>query len=90
MLSAQYCTDNFRGKKLCKELAVHAPETPDDFVVPSAKLQYLTVMLEDILKSHKVLIFTQFKGMASLVADYLAMKGIKSLRLSGDTPNASR
>ena len=90
MLSAQYCTDNFRGKKLCKELAVHVPETPDDFVVSSAKLQYLTVMLDDILKSHKVLIFTQFKGMASLVADYLAMKGIKSLRLSGDTPNASR
>ena len=47
-------------------------------------------MLDDILKNHKVLIFTQFLGMAELIADYLSMKGIKCLKLSGQTPNATR
>ena len=47
-------------------------------------------MLDDILKNHKVLIFTQFLGMAELIADYLSMKGIKCLKLSGSTPNATR
>ena len=90
LLSIQYSTDNFRGKKLCKELAVPTPETMNDFILSSAKIQYMNVMLDEILKDHKVLVFTQFKGMADLVADFLASKGIKSLKLSGDTPNASR
>ena len=56
----------------------------------SAKLIYLEAMLEEILKEHKVLIFSQFKGMLALVADFLQAKGILSLTLTGDTPNALR
>ena len=90
LLGAEYCTDNFRSKKLCAELGVPFPQTLDDFILPSAKLQYLNVMLDKILVSHKVLIFSQFKGMADLVGDFLALKGIKCLKLSGDTPNSTR
>ena len=90
LLGAEYCTDNFRSKKLCAELNVPFPQTLDDFVLPSAKLQYLNVMLDKILDSHKVLIFSQFKGMANLIGDFLSLKGIKCLKLSGDTPNSSR
>ena len=57
LLGSEYCTDNFRSKKMCAELGVPFPQTLDDFILPSAKLQYLNVMLDKILTSHKVLIF---------------------------------
>ena len=66
------------------------PQTLDDFLTPSAKLQYLSVILDKTLPNHKVLIFSQFKGTLSLLADFLAMKRIKTLRIDGDTPNSTR
>ena len=66
------------------------PQNLEDFLAPSAKLQYLNVILDKTLASHKVLIFSQFKGMLTLLSDFLAIKGIKSLRICGDTPNSER
>ena len=37
-----------------------------------------------------MLIFSQFKGMLSLIADFLGMKGVKTIRIDGDTPNSTR
>lgn len=90
LLSSEYCTDNFRGKKLCKEINVALPQTLDDYLATSAKMQYLNVILDKTLSDHKVLIFSQFKGMLSLISDFLAMKGVKCLQICGDTPNAMR
>lgn len=47
-------------------------------------------MLEKILPNHKVLIFSQFKGMLDIVGDFLNFQGIQYLRLDGDTPNSLR
>ena len=85
LLSSEYCTENFRAKKLCQNLNLPVPQTLDDFLAPSAKLQYLNVILDKVLQSHKVLIFSQFKGVLNLLNDFLAMKGIKSLKIDGST-----
>ena len=66
------------------------PQTLEDFLAQSAKLQYLNVILDKILADHKVLIFSQFKGMLDLIGDFLAMKSIKSLRIDGGTATGAR
>ena len=66
------------------------PQTLEDFLAQSAKLQYLNVILDKILTDHKVLIFSQFKGMLDLIGDFLAMKSIKSLRIDGGTATGAR
>ena len=48
------------------------------------------MILDKTLAEHKVLIFSQFKGMLQLLSDFLAIKGVKSLRICGDTPNSMR
>jgi SNF2 family DNA or RNA helicase len=47
-------------------------------------------MLDKLLDDHKVLIFSQFKGMLALLGDYLTMKGVGYLKLDGDTPKHIR
>lgn len=47
-------------------------------------------MLDRLLQDHKVLIFSQFKGMLTLLGDYLQAKGLNFLKLDGDTPTAIR
>ena len=47
-------------------------------------------MLEKILKDHKVLIFSQFKGMLYLIEDLMQEKGVNCVHLTGDTPNSQR
>ena len=73
-----------------KELKLQGPKDVNDYLANSSKLQYLNQILENILKDHKVLIFSQFKGMLGLVGDFLSDKGIGYLMLTGDTPNAER
>ena len=90
LLGSEYCTENFRAKKLCQQIDLPVPQTLADFLTGSAKLQYLDVILDKTLAEHKVLIFSQFKGMLALIADYLAMKGVKTLQIVGDTPNSQR
>ena len=90
LLSPAYCSAQFHSTALSKTLKLPPFESPDDFVQQSAKLIYLQTMLKEILKEHKVLIFSQFKGMLQLVADFLQAKGILSLTLTGDTPNSHR
>jgi SNF2 family DNA or RNA helicase len=59
-------------------------------VESSAKLLHLDLMLDRLLGDHKVLIFSQFKGMLTLLGDYLTMKGVGYLKLDGDTPKNIR
>lgn len=90
LLSASYCTDNFRSKPLFKQLALPDCESLEELVRSSAKLCHLDIMLDRLLLDHKVLIFSQFKGMLTLLGDYLRLKGIGYLKLDGDTPNSAR
>ena len=93
LLSSEYSTEAFRAKKLCKDLNLEVPQNLNDFLASSAKLQYLNVILDKVLgqeQGHKILIFSQFKGMLSLLADFLAVKGLKSLKIDGSTSQSSR
>jgi SNF2 family DNA or RNA helicase len=47
-------------------------------------------MLTKILPDHKVLIFSQFKGVLDIIQDMLREQEIGVLRLDGDTPNNQR
>jgi len=90
LLSGSYCTDNFRSQKLFKQLQLEHSKSLEEMIECSAKLVHLNYMLDRLLKDHKVLIFSQFKGMLSLLGDYLSGKGVKFLKLDGDTPNNLR
>lgn len=48
------------------------------------------MILDRCLTEHKVLIFSQFKGMLDLLSDFLGLKGLKTLRIDGDTPQTKR
>ena len=90
LLSGDYCTENFRSKHLFKQLALPQCQSLKELVESSAKLSHLDLMLEKLLDDHKVLIFSQFKGMLALLGDYLTMKGVGYLKLDGDTPKHIR
>jgi len=53
-------------------------------------MQYLDVILDRTLPEHKVLIFSQFKGMLDLIGDFLALKNVRTLRIDGDTAMGKR
>lgn len=60
----------FRFLLKLRQLAVHPPLAGEPFhMVPSAKMDALLMLLEDILKEeHKVLVFSQFVGTLELIA----------------------
>lgn len=41
-------------------------------------------------RGHRILLFTQFRGSLDILSDYLLMKGVKYLRLDGETENLKR
>nr|MBA3538558.1 DEAD/DEAH box helicase [Deltaproteobacteria bacterium] len=62
-----------------------------DSTAPSAKLDALGELLDDLLPSrHKVLIFSQFVGHLALVKELLHARGVSFQYLDGSTPMAAR
>jgi SNF2 family DNA or RNA helicase len=41
-------------------------------------------------KGHRILLFTQFRGSLDILSDYLVIKGVKHLRLDGETESLKR
>jgi len=89
LLSETYCTDNFRSNKYMMGFLGQPSNVEHQTILEhSAKLNYLDYMLDKILTDHKVLIFSQFKGMLYLIEDMMMAKDINCVHLTGDTPNS--
>ncbi|KXT75546.1 DEAD/DEAH box helicase [Streptococcus sp. DD12] len=62
-----------------------------DFKGASGKLESLDTLLEQLKENgHRVLLFSQFKGMLEAVGELMAKKGITSYQLTGSTPAHER
>ena len=66
-------------------------KTVQDYIRDSGKLQYLDRMMDLMFeKGHRILLFTQFRGSLDILSDYLVIKGVKHLRLDGETESLKR
>ena len=62
-----------------------------DYAGDSGKLDSLRDLLSQIKESdHRVLIFSQFRGMLDITEELLQELGISSYKLTGSTPSDSR
>ena len=89
-LGQTYGSSNISRQHLCRLIQIPEPQSQADFLASSSKLHYVSQILDEILANHKVLIFSQFIGMLNLTADFLALKGIKTLKIDGSTSNQKR
>lgn len=63
----------------------------DDYTGESGKLESLRELLEQIQAGgHRVLIFSQFRGMLDIIETELAGLGIESFKITGSTPAQER
>jgi SWI/SNF-related matrix-associated actin-dependent regulator 1 of chromatin subfamily A len=64
---------------------------PDNIVMNSGKFKYLDTILPKLKKEgHRVLIFSQFVMMLDVIEKYLAIRGMKFVRLDGSTAVTDR
>jgi ATP-dependent helicase STH1/SNF2 len=63
----------------------------NDIVRSSGKVALLDQMLPKLkMAGHRVLLFTQMTAVMTILEDYFAMRGFRSLRLDGSTPAEER
>ena len=63
----------------------------DDYDGESGKLESLRELLEQIQDGdHRVLIFSQFRGMLDIIEQELNQMGMESFKITGSTPAKER
>jgi superfamily II DNA or RNA helicase len=81
----------FRFLLKLRQLAIHPPLAGPEFhQVPSAKVEALMLLLNDIMKeNHKVLIFSQFLGTLDVISQECEKRQWKTLLLTGASQDRS-
>jgi ATP-dependent helicase STH1/SNF2 len=81
-------------RKVCNHPYLFSPEgyhINDIIVRSSGKMALLDQMLPKLRAAgHRVLMFTQMTAVMTIMEDYFALRGYKSLRLDGSTPAEER
>lgn len=77
-------------RQICDCPSIIGDKEKKRFKQASIKLDELSREIEENISNHKMLVFSQFLGMLSLIKDKLDADGIKYLYLDGSTPAKDR
>lgn len=74
-----------------RQICCHAALCYEDYRGPSAKLETCMELIREAINGgHRILLFSQFTSMLSLIEDRLCDEGIAYYTLTGQTPKATR
>lgn len=74
-------------RQICNSPALIEVHKQSRHTAPSIKIEILLRKLHDLVSEHKVLVFSQFTSMLSLIADRLNEEGISYTYLDGSSSN---